>query len=459
MFFTREALLILVRESPERFVDLFLDLQARLIAIEQRLAQNSNNSNRPPSSDGYRKPAPKSLRKSCGLPSGGQKGHPGKTLVQIAQPDQIVVHPLAVCSCGADLSKVSALDPEKRQVFDLPDPKLQVTEHQAQTKVCPSCSKQVTALFPEEVLAPVQYGPSFKAFLVYLRDGQFLPLNRISQLCGDLFGYSVSEGTIESARKACYARLEPFEHRLKELLRTSELSHVDESGLRVFKGLSWLHVQSTNLLTFYGVHEKRGQEALDSFGILPFFQGTLVHDFWKPYLNYDCSHAFCNAHLLREMKFLKEECGQVWAGQMSDLLLDMHKNRNAKTLSTWKRSYRKILLEGELKNLDPPSRTGSRSRFKKTKAQNLLARLRSYQNSILAFLRDPQLPFTNNQAEQDIRMVKVQQKISGSFRTFTGAKLFARIRSYISTVRKQKLNALKQIIQTLSSQTFIPQMT
>jgi transposase len=477
---TRDELIVIARKKPETLVDLILALQeqnrqlqervqvleAQVQALQQQLAKNSGNSSKPPSSDGYQKPAPKSLRTSSGKKSGGQPGHEGKTLARAANPDRVIVHPLESCPCGADLSKTPARDYESRQVFDLPEPKLEVTEHRCEIKACPDCGEKITAPFPVDVVAPVQYGLRFQSLLVYLKDGQLLPLNRIGQLCADLYGYEVSAATIESARKECHISLEPFEEQLKETLIDSSLLHGDKSGLRVEGKLHWIHSLSTALFTFYGVHEKRGQEAMDHFGILPLFGGVLVHDFWRPYLAYLCAHAMCNAHLLRELKFLLEEMNQKWAGRMMDLLLKMleevkeqspeRSGLSAKEMARWLKRYRKILKEGYEENPSPPVRTGQPGRLKKTKAQNLLVRLDHYRKSVLAFLYDFRIPFTNNQAEQDIRMIKVQQKISGRFRTLEGARMFARIRSTISTVRKHRLNVFGMIIHALEGQPFIP---
>ncbi len=477
---TRDELIVIAREKPETLVDLILALQeqnrqlqervqvleAKVQLLQQQLAKNSGNSSKPPSSDGYQKPAPKSLRKPSGKKSGGQPGHQGNTLARVENPDRVIVHPLRSCPCGANLSKTPAQDYESRQVFDLPEPKLTVTEHRCEIKDCPDCGERITASFPADVAAPVQYGLCFQSLLVYLKDGQLLPLDRISQLCADLYGYEVSAATIESARKECHGALEPFEEELKEVLIDSALLHADESGLRVEGKLHWIHSLSTALLTFYGVHEKRGQEAMDHFGILPLFSGVLVHDFWKPYLTYLSAHAMCNAHLLRELKFLLEEMNQKWAGRMFDLLLKMleevkdqspeRSNLTEKEIARWLKRYRKILKEGYDENPSPPVRTGLRGRLKKTKAQNLLERMDHYRKSVLAFLTDFKIPFTNNQAEQDIRMIKVQQKISGGFRTLEGARMFARIRSYISTVRKHRLNVFGMISQALLGQPFMP---
>lgn len=475
--------MLMVRTNPEVLVDLVLGLQERVHQLmeqnlklqkriedlEARLSQNSSNSSNPPSSDGYKKPPVKNLRTPSGQKSGGQEGHEGKTLSRVANPDRTVIYPLNFCLCGTDLSNTQAVDHESRQVFDLPVPKLDVIEHRAEIKVCPCCGKRTTAPFPKEVQAPVQYGLRFQSFLVYLKDGQLLPLDRIGQLCCDLFGYKVSPATIESARSTCHAKLESFEDQLKEVLIKSPLLHADESGLRMEGKLGWLHVLSNRLLTFYGVHKKRGQQAMESFGILPLFKGILMHDFWKPYLAYLCAHAFCCAHLLRETKFLFEELHQKWAGHMMDLLLEMHKfvrgrksvinGLTPEEIAPWLARYQKIIKEGYAENPSPPVRIGKRGRLKKTKAQNLLGRLDTYQKNVLSFLHDPRVPFTNNQAEQDIRMIKVQQKISGGFRTLEGAKMFGRIRSYISTTRKHGLNVFAMITRAVAGQPFIPQGT
>lgn len=451
------------------FLQKIESLEKRLQVVEQQIAKNSGNSSKPPSSDGYQKPAPKSLRKPSTKKSGGQPGHEGKTLSRVKDPDRVIVHSLKSCPCGADLSNTLAQDYESRQVFDLPEPKLEVTEHRCEIKNCPDCGERITASFPVDVVAPVQYGLRFQSLLVYLKDGQFVPLDRLSQLCADLYGYEVSAATIESARKDCYEALEPFEEKAKEVLIRGSSLNADESGLRVEGSLHWLHVYSTDLVTFYGVHKKRWNEAMDFFGILPLFSGTLIHDGLAAYLAYSCSHALCNAHHLRELVFVHEEMHQSWADKMAALLCKMNdfvkeqslvvSHLTETALAPWLKKYKKILKEGYGANPEPPFRTGKRGRFKKTKPQNLLERLDKYQKCVLAFLHDFTIPFTNNQGEQDIRMLKVQQKISGTFRTLEGARRFARIRSYISTVRKHRLNVFEMITHAMRGFPFMPQIS
>lgn len=474
---TREELLVLAKTNPEVLVDLVLALQEqvqhlsqRVAELEARLNQNSRNSSNPPSSDGLQKP--KSLRQKTGRKPGGQPGHPGKTLERVANPDHTVMLPVTSCPCGAEasLKDQPVIDYERRQVFELPEPKLEVTEYRAEIKRCPQCRNTVRAPFPDAVKATTQYGPRFLAFLVYLQHQQLLPANRISQLCGDLFGQPVSEAILFQTTQKCHDQLENFENKVVSQLQKEQVLTVDESGLRVDGKLHWLHTAGTDRLTFYGVHPKRGNKATDAFNILPHFNGYLVHDFWKPYLKYDCNHSLCNAHLLRELKFLLEEQHQTWAGKMSHLLFNMNTfAENQKTIATqltevqkalWLERFRSLVAEGRQANPinKPPEAKPKRGQQKQTKARNVLDRLEHHEAFVLAFFNDLRVPFTNNQAEQDIRMIKVRQKISGCFRTLQGAESFARIRGYLSTARKNGMNLLQSIIDSLTEQPYFPEM-
>ncbi len=440
-------------------------LRQRVAELEARLNTNSRNTHKPPSSDGLAKPNPKTLRTPSGRKSGGQEGHPGQTLKRVENPDRIIdLSPAARCSCGAEALESAGV--ERRQVFELPEMKLAVTEYRAEIKRCAHCGKTVRAPFPEGVTAPAQYGPRFRAWLVYLHHQQLLPANRVAQLCADLFGQPVSEAVLFQATRQCFEQLAPFEAAVIDELRAAPNLHVDESGLRVAGRLHWLHVAATDRLTFYGVHQKRGTAATDDFAILPRYAGRLIHDFWKPYFRYACDHGLCNEHLLRELKFLLEEQRQTWAGAMSALLLEMKafadgqrphtarltEDRKAPYLARW----RDLLAQGRAAN--PPARapTRRRGRPKQTKAQNLLDRLERYESAILAFFHDLAVPFTNNQAERDIRMVKLRQKISGCLRTLPGAQHFARIRAYLSTARKHGLDLLPAVARALSGHPFLP---
>ncbi len=442
----------------------------RIRALEAERAQNSSNSSFPPSSDGYTKPAPKSQRKKSSRSSGGQVGHVGHTLAQVDKPDRVQIHPLkkCPCGCGADLRKRPLLRYEVRQVFDLPPQKLFVTEHQAEIKICPASGREVTADFPSDVTAPAQYGSRIHAYWVYLRVQQLMPLDRIRQMCADLFGQQTSEATIQAAVESAHDKLAGFEEQVTSLMEQEKVAHADETGIRAAGKLHWLHSLSTKMLTWYGVHRKRGTEAMNDLGVLKKFTGRLVHDCLPSYFKLkNCGHALCNSHLLRELTFIHEVHHQDWARKMSDLLREMlqHvkerkervKRLTAKQIAPWIRRYRAILREGRAVNPAlPPPASPRRGRRKQTKAQNLLDRLEGHERSALAFLRDFRVPFTNNQAEQDLRMMKVQQKISGTFRTLDGARMFARIRGYVSTVRKHESDVFENIVLLFDGQPFMP---
>jgi len=464
---TREEILWRAGHEPEPLADDVLAMRTRLQELETRQAQNSTNSSKPPSSDGLGKPAPKSQRVRGTRATGGQPGHRGRTLEPVAEPDEVILYALERCPCGCErsLSGAPVLRHEVRQVFELPPQQLVVTEHRVEVKRCPVSGCEVSAPFPPGVDAPAQYGQRFHGWLVYLRVVQLLPLRRIRQMTDDLFGYPVSDATVEGAVLTIADALLPFERALIEALKRCPVLHADESGLRVDCQLAWLHVLSSNRLTWYGVHRRRGRAALEDFGILKDFSGRLVHDCMRSYFGLPCTHALCNAHLLRELTFLHEEFAEQWAADMKTLLLEMYRQRRLWTesgvlptpeqIAALHARYQVLLTYGYLEQ-PPPVRTGARGRLKRTKAHNLLDRLRKHQASVLAFLRNPSIPFTNNQGEQDLRMLKVQQKISGCFRTLEGAKTFARIRSYTSTVRKHALDILDALRNARAGSPFCP---
>ncbi len=458
----REVCLELVRKDPEGFVEMFLDLLERVEVLEDRvkeletqLSKNSRNSSKPPSSDGYQKPAPRSLRRASGKKPGGQPGRAGSTLEKVAHPDHLVEHKLECCPhSGVWLGEGDIVGSVSRQIFELPQPRLEVTEHRVYQYRVPGTGRIVQAEFPAGVTAAVQYGSRFKSWLVYLGDFQLLPTARIGQMCADLFGYTVSEATIGSARSTCFANLDHFEHQSKERLASSELLHSDESGMRVNGKLHWFHVASNDQDTSYHVHPKRGTEAMTEAGILPHFGGAMVHDFWKSYFRFEgVRHALCNSHLLRELQALIET-GQSWARDMKAMLLAAHRDGGVHKLESWHRRYQRILKRGYRENQRRRGhrKRGQRGRLAQPAAINLLDRFRDYRADILRFLAEPLVPFTNNQAEQDIRMIKVQQKISGGFRTLQGARSFARIRSYISTARKRQASVLDALHHALLGQ-------
>ena len=453
--------------DPRGLAGYTFQLQEELRRWREAAAQNSGNSSRPPSTDGPEQPKPKSLRKPSGLKTGGQPGHPGRTLQFSATPQHIQVQPLLECACGEDLSREPALNFQRRQVFDLPVLRLECTEHRAEIKECPCCHQTGAAAFPDEVKAPVQYGKNFRALLAYLYDAQEGASLRIGEMCAELFGCDVSEATLQSARQEQHLALELFEKRLVEILPQEPVLHADETSVPINQVNHWLHVVCTPLLTFFGIHPSRGKAAIAALGIIPRCTGWLMHDFLSSYLGFEnCLHTFCKSHLLRELVFLFEQHQQQWASDLCDLFREMlqyvqdRKAQDApltkKDYERWRQAYGAILRKGRQANPLTPEQSANR-RAKQSKEQNLLDRLEGYEAGILAFLWESNLPFTNNEAERAFRMMKVRLKISGCFRTLEGARRHARIRSYISTLRKQGLPVLEYLRLALDGRPFLPQ--
>jgi len=388
----------------------------------------------------------------------------------VDKPDHTVRHRVAHCEhCGRSLAEHSADRVERRQVFDLPEPKLEVTEHGVESKTC-TCGQVTHAPFPPGVNAPVQYGTRVKAVAVYLKDYQLLPSERLTEIMRDLFGCdSFSEGTAANFSTDCFERLEPVDEHLCQQVTAATVAGFDETGVRTAGALHWLHTVSTERLTWYFAHRKRGTAAMDEAGVLPNFQGRAVHDFWRSYLSYDCDHAFCNAHLLRELTFLWEQQDQRWAADMTAHLLaikeavDTAKEADAEALAPVVREqlrarYLDLVEAGYDQNpaSEPTTDKRRRGRPKQTKARNLLDRFRDYPDEILAFMYDFAVPFDNNLSERDLRMMKLKQKISGTFRTFQGLVTFCRARSYISTARKNGLSAFEALQRVFEADPFLP---
>jgi transposase len=437
-------------------------LAARVQELEARLAKDSHNSSKPPASDGLGRKT-KSLRQRSGKKAGGQLGHRGETLHLVAVPDEVVEHRPAICAqCQAPLVEAPVVLRERRQVRDLPRVRLAVTEHQALHVRCLHCQVVSVGTFPAEAPSRAQYGPRLRAFAVYLLQQQFVPYGRVRELCADLLGASLSLGTLLNWVQQSAVTLAPVEARLKAALVRAPVLHVDETGVRRGGRLAWAHVASTAKLTHYAIHAKRGSEATDAVGILPQFRGVSVHDGWKPYWHYTtCRHALCNIHHLRELTFLEEQYQQPWAKTLKDVLREMKvaveeaRAAGLRSLPTAIREtlvtrYRALLAAGHAANPPPARRPRQRGRVKQTPARNLLERLWLGQEEVLAFLDDFTVPFDNNQAERDVRMLKVQQKVSGCFRSDGGADAFARLRSYLSTLRKQGV-ALLTALETLAA--------
>ena len=448
-------------------------LQERIKTLERQQAKDSHNSSLPPSSDRFVR-APKSLRQKSGKKAGGQPGHRGHHLRQVQTPDQVLIHPVLCCEqCQHDLRTQPAEVPERRQVIDLPTKRLWITEHRVEEKQCPTCYHLTRAPFPTAVSAPVQYGTSIQTLATYLVEGQSVPYARASQVLQELLGVQLSAGSIATFVTTCHQQLAEVETDLKTALVKANVIHQDETGVRVSKKGWWVHVCSTDRLTHYAAHRSRGRAALDAIGIAPQFRGTSVHDALQSYQGYSFTQAWCNVHHLRELTFVEEELKQAWARKMKDLLLEMKAEvEHAKALGQHELDllvlarllcrYDSILAEGYQANPPPPSprksEQGKRKpgRAKQSPARNLLDRLSGGKWAVLRFLHDFAVPFDNNQAERDLRMIKVQQKVSGCFRTEEGVAMFCRIRSYLSTLRKQGIALLSALEHTLSGHAVFP---
>ena len=417
--------------------------------LKRRLNLNSTNSSKSPSSDGLRKkPAPKSLRTKSGKPSGGQLGHKGATLRQVAIPDKTELHSVGECPhCAADLQAVAVERIIKRQVFDLPEPRVEVTEHQCEVKRCPCCGKEVIGAFPSDVLAPVQYGHRVESHVIYFLHQQLIAEDRLQMLFEDLYGLPISTATFANMSARFAGEAKPVAEAVEAELRAAPVKNLDETGLRVAGKQHWLHGMGNDSATHYRVEEKRG-------AIPQGLSGTIVHDHFKPYYTLvDVIHALCGAHLLRELLGLIEIEKERWAKLMSRLLVVVCRLSHRETVSAarialLRRLYDRVVSQGIAFHEAQPAlkTTVTRGRKKRRPGHNLANRLRDYKDDVLRCLSDPAVPFTNNRAEQDLRMMKVKQKISGGFRTLSGARIFATIRSILSTARKRGVNVLQAIL-------------
>lgn len=435
-------------------------LEARIKSLES----NSRNSSKPPSSDKgnhTNPPKPKSLRGRSGKKRGGQKGHKGSTLNKTATPDHIEKHHLPPdlhCPKCQQKTVVTVNGHKDRQVFDLPPITIQVTEHRAEQCQCQHCNTTITAPFPEHVIAPTQYGPNLQAICVYLNSYQLIPYKRLAESCADLFGVSLSQGTIANMVSQAGKQANEVARGIADTLAQGSVLHGDETGCRLNGKRHWLHVASNAELTFYHFDLKRGYDAMVEMGVIPRFKGHLIHDCLGAYHRFiDCQHGLCNAHALRELTYALEELDQPWAKDLIDLLLEAKKltEEHPEGLSKKERtridqSFQKLIEKGLELNPEPEKEIGKRGRVKRSKQLNLLRRLDKYRDEFLAFVNVPDVPFDNNQAERDLRMMKTREKISGGFGSEQRAQDFCRLRSVISSAIKQKKNILQTISTVIS---------
>jgi transposase len=452
-----EQLVELIAERDARIAELErinAEVLARMAELEARLKADSSNSSLPPSREGLGK-KPARPRRKGGRP-GKRKGDPGKHLAQVADPDEIIEHAPSSCEgCDGDLQDAPVVGAARRQVFDIPPLRLRVTEHRAQRRRC-GCGHVTAAAFPDEATAPACYGPGVRALIVYLAVHQHLPVDRTAQLLADVLGAPVSTGTVAAAVTQAAAKVAAAVAVIRDRLIAAAVAHFDETGARIAGRLHWLHVAATALYTLVTAHPKRGKDATDAAGVLPAFGGVAVHDGWAPYRRYtDIEHGLCNAHHLRELA-AAAEAGHQWAADLADVLRYAHRNVVAAKAAGQAALPDEILAsiraryEGHLQQgLDA---TGGR----RSKAAALARRLQRHRDDALRFAVDFAVPFDNNQAERDIRMVKLQQKISGCWRTLPGAQAFCAIRSYTATARKHGINTLHALRDAFAGQPWLP---
>jgi transposase len=442
------------------------DLRGKLADLECRVGRNPRNSSMPPSAEGLSKPPSPSRqqRRALQRKQGKQPGAPGHHLAQVEDPDEVLLHaPVSCTSCGADLSDAEIVGFETRQVFDLPKIRPHVTEHQLERRRC-RCGCEVKAVPPPEATAPACYGPGVRALACYFAVYQHIPYERMAELFSDVLGLEVSTGALTSMVAEAGGRLGLFLDVVKDLLADAPAVHFDETGARVKNSLHWVHVASTALLTLLDCHKRRGQVAIDEIGVMAKMAGVAIHDGWKPYRTYDVVHSLCNAHHVRELEAIGTAEHQIWAKEMIDLLLDarelVEKARAGgkdhlcrSTLRRLRRSYEALVVKGRVVN--PTVDEGKRHGLDKD-AHNLLGRLEAYADDVLRFAANFEVSWSNNQAERDVRLVKLQQKISGCWRTLDGARNYCAIRSYISTMKKQDHDVLVGLCQLVVGDVWLP---
>jgi transposase len=442
-------------------------LRAEVAELRRRLGLNSSNSSKPPASDGLAKPAPRSLRQASGRRPGKQPGAAGARLSQVDDPDRVWTHYPHTCGgCGGRLRDALVAGVARRQVFGLPEVRRRVSEHRIVSCRC-ACGAVTAAAAPPGVNAPVQYGPDVAAVVVYLAVAQHIPVGRVVQILSDLLACPVSTGWVATALARTATALTGFRARLRDALGRATVVHFDETGARVAGRLRWIHVACTPLLTSYHLDDKRGQSAIDQHGVLPAMTAgcTAVHDGWMPYLKtcYDTvEHALCNAHHLRELTGWAESRPDrdAWAAPLMALLREGHTRVReaiaagrdrlpAQVLTDLHHRWEQAIDVAYAAN-PPPAGKG------RGKILALIDRLRGYNAQIWRFAHDFTVAFDNNQAERDIRMIKLQPKISGCWRTEHGARTWLHIREYISTCRKNGLHVLTALRDALTGNAWLP---
>ena len=459
-----EQLTYLVKELREQLVA----AHAKIAELEEHINKNSKNSSKPPSTDGYKKPSPKSLRKPSGKKQGGQSGHKGTTLHIDKEPTQTVSHMPEKCiECPKQaMCRKSACVAETRYVADAVV-EITLIAHEALEIECPRNKVRLRGSFPVGVNAPIQYGDKLNALVVAFHTVGAVSTNRIHELFGNVFEIPLSTGTVINMVSNCAAKVKPVVERNRDKIAAGPLAHFDETGCRVNQRLSWVHVASTSSETYLYLSEKRGSKGMDEGGVLPAFHSIAIHDCWAPYWKYDMEHGICCAHLLRELNGVQENHPeQKWPSYFSKLLLDMKHAKEAALLAGQDSMdaaqrekllgrYDRIITTAYRENPKPEATPGKKGRRKRGKVLALVDRLRKYKDAVCLFIKNFAVPFDNNQAERDLRMVKVKTKVSGCFRTKEGCQDFLNILAYSSTAKKHHVNPFHAILLAIKGQSSI----
>ena len=459
-------------------------LEAELEKLRREMSRNSSNSGKPPSSDTLteraaqgeerlsraerrrqaREKAKKFMAERVRRRPGKQPGTTGAALARVDRPDYWVTHVPEQCrACRQSLVSAEVVGSESRQVFDLPLVRLHVTEHQAQSRRC-GCGALTKAAFPKQASAPACYGPVVRATAVYLMVGQHLPVGRAAALLSQVCGAPVSTGWLAGLSAEAAAGLGPFLAELRAQLAAEDVLHADETGSRISGARYWFHVACNGLLTLLDCHEKRGVDALNDMAVLPFFSGVLVSDGWKPYWSIEgIEHALCCAHLLRDLASLSSSARhRAWADDMAELLVEERSPSRAPRPRAGPASARAssaptvTVIQSWSTGASPPCLPATDPGSADRDAANLLRRLRDQRHEVTRYWSEPAVPFDNNQAERDLRMAKLQQKISGCFRTLAGAKAFCAVRSYLQTAQKHRLQGMDVLVQLFTGNPWSP---